>query len=48
MIDTTVGLPVDSILAQYTFFSHVGNALSLWRMTRPADYWKTWEAAHPK
>jgi hypothetical protein len=48
MIDTTVGLPVDSILSQYTFFSHVGNALSLWRMTRPADYWKTWEAAHPE
>lgn len=27
------------ILAKYTFYSHVGNALALWRKTRPAEIW---------
>jgi hypothetical protein len=32
---------------RYTFFSHVGNALALWRKTHPAQFWKQWEAEHP-
>jgi len=28
------------ILSHYTFYSHVGNALALWRKTRPAPFWK--------
>ncbi|MBM4077172.1 MAG: hypothetical protein FJ267_16190, partial [Planctomycetes bacterium] len=32
---------------RYTFFSHVGNALALWRRTHPADFWRTWESSHP-
>jgi len=31
---------------RYTFFSHVGNALALWRKTHPADFWMKWEAEH--
>jgi hypothetical protein len=47
VIKTTVEQSPADILERYTFFSHVGNALALWRKTHPADFWKTWEAAHP-
>ena len=35
------------ILSNYTFYSHVGNALALWRNTRAPAFWKKWEAKHP-
>lgn len=38
---------VSDIQQKYTFYSHVGNALSLWRGTRPADFWREWEQQHP-
>lgn len=47
VIRTTREQSVDDILQRYTFFSHVGNALSLWRKTHPADFWMDWEARHP-
>lgn len=47
IIATTREQTVDDILQRYTFFSHVGNALALWRKTHPADFWKTWQAEHP-
>ncbi|MDA1013279.1 MAG: hypothetical protein O3A00_02375 [Planctomycetota bacterium] len=28
------------MLRQYTFYSHVGNALALWRKTRPEKFWR--------
>lgn len=31
----------------YTFYSHVGNALALWRGTHPAEFWKQWEGRVP-
>jgi hypothetical protein len=43
-IDTTVSRTPEQILEHYTFYSHVGGALSLWRKTRPADFWR----AHDK
>ena len=46
LIKTTKGQTRSEILEKYTFFSHVGNALALWRHTRPADFWKQWEGAH--
>jgi hypothetical protein len=46
-IRTTTAQSRSQILERYTFFSHVGNALSLWRKTHPAEFWKAWEAAHP-
>jgi hypothetical protein len=47
IIKTTVAQTPKEILERYTFFSHVGNALSLWRSQHPAEYWKSWEATHP-
>jgi hypothetical protein len=38
IIKTTIETPDDVIASQYTFFSHVGNALALWRGTRPAAF----------
>lgn len=46
-IRTTVAQKPEEIMASYTFFSHIGGALSLWRRTRPADFWRKWEATHP-
>jgi len=34
----------EQILAHYTFYSHVGNALCLWRKTRPAAFWTSHKA----
>jgi len=48
VIRTTVDQPVDDILARYTFYSHVGNALALWRKTHPADFWSKWVERHPE
>ena len=42
-IDTTVSRTPAQILEHYTFYSHVGGALSLWRKTRAADFWRTHE-----
>jgi len=43
-IDTTVSRTPAQILEHYTFYSHVGGALSLWRKTRAADFWHAHEA----
>jgi hypothetical protein len=42
-IDTAISRTPAQILEHYTFFSHVGGALSLWRKTRPADFWRAHE-----
>ncbi|MFN0199299.1 MAG: hypothetical protein ACKVT0_21325 [Planctomycetaceae bacterium] len=47
VIETTASQSFSDIQGKFTFYSHVGNALSLWRKTRPADFWKKWEATHP-
>lgn len=47
VIRTTKAQTSKEILERYTFFSHVGNALSLWRHQHPATFWRGWEAAHP-
>jgi hypothetical protein len=46
-IKTTIEQTDSDILQRYTFFSHVGNALALWRKTHPAEFSMKWEAAHP-
>jgi hypothetical protein len=48
VIKTTREQSSADILQRYTFFSHVGNALALWRNTHPAEFWKTWRATHPQ
>lgn len=47
VIRTTLEQSESDILERYTFFTHVGNALALWRNTRPSVFWQQWEAAHP-
>ena len=42
-IDTTLSRTPAQILEHYTFYSHVGGALSLWRKTRAADFWRVHE-----
>ena len=47
VIRTTIQQTPSDIGQRYTFFSHVGNAMALWRKTHPADFWMKWEADHP-
>lgn len=35
----------EDLLRQYTFYSHIGNALALWRKTHPAEFWARITAA---
>ena len=37
-------VPQEELMSQYTFYSHIGNALALWRRTRPAAAWETLSA----
>lgn len=47
-IDTAIAQKPDEILGFYTFFSHVGGALALWRNTRASEFWHAWERRHPE
>jgi hypothetical protein len=47
IIKNTTSKTKAEILKSYTFYSHVGNALALWRNTRAPVFWKKWEAEHP-
>lgn len=47
VIKTTKEQTLPEIGQRYTFFSHVGNALALWRQTHPAEFWMKWEESHP-
>ncbi len=47
VIQTTTDQSDSDIAGKYTFFSHVGNALALWRKTHPSDFWMKWESMHP-
>ncbi len=33
--------------ANYTYYSHVANALALWRGTTPEQFWTEWRQLHP-
>ena len=43
----TISMKESEILDNYTFFSHVGNALAMWRKTSPSKFWMEWEKTHP-
>ena len=47
LIDNATNKPDADIYSKYTFYSHVGNALALWRKTHPAAFWRKWTAEHP-
>lgn len=40
--------PQEEIDRNFTFYSHVGKALALWRKTSPAEFWNRWTALHPE
>jgi hypothetical protein len=40
LVQTVRDTSDDELMTQYTFYSHVGNALALWRKTHPADAWR--------
>ena len=41
-VDNTCGTSQDVINANYTYYSHVANALSLWRGTSVPEFWMKW------
>lgn len=47
IIQKTVAMTDAEILDNYTFFSHVGNSLAMWRKTTPSKFWMEWEKTHP-
>jgi hypothetical protein len=47
IIQKTIAMKESEILDNYTFFSHVGNALAMWRKTTPSKFWMEWEKNHP-
>lgn len=48
VIEVTLSQTADDIQQRYTFFSHVGNALALWRKTHPSRFWAEWYAERPE
>ena len=40
IIEQTTSRTAEEIQTQYTFYSHVGSALALWRGTSPARFWQ--------
>ena len=46
-IRNAIETPQSEIDENYTFYSHVGNALALWRKTTPAEFWSKWRETHP-
>ena len=48
LIATTRAQSANEILQRYTFFSHVGNALALWRKTHPSEFWSQHFANRPE
>ncbi|MEZ6061310.1 MAG: hypothetical protein R3C19_13280 [Planctomycetaceae bacterium] len=40
--------PQSEIAGNFTYYSHVGNALALWRKTSAPEFWELWRAGHPE
>ena len=47
IVKTTKEQPQQTILDNYTFFSHIGKAAAMWRKTSPEAFWEAWEKEHP-
>ena len=47
IIQTTKEQKQQTILDNYTFFSHIGKAAAMWRKTSPEVFWEAWEMEHP-
>ncbi len=47
LINNVKDTPQAEIDQNYTFYSHVGKALAMWRKTSPAAFWTKWRPDHP-
>jgi hypothetical protein len=47
LVDNVEKTSQDEIDSNYTFYSHVGKALAMWRHTSPAEFWAQWRTGHP-
>ena len=47
LITNVEATPQDEISTNYTFYSHVGKALAMWRHTLPAAFWTEWRKSNP-
>lgn len=47
LVANVAATPQDEIDANYTFYSHVGKALSMWRQTSPSAFWTEWRKGQP-
>ena len=48
LINNVNETPQSVIDQNYTFYSHVGKALAMWRKTSPAEFWTNWRETHPE
>ncbi len=48
LVKNVAETPQAEIDQSYTFYSHVGKALAMWRKTSPAEFWETWRTDHPE
>ena len=48
IISNTLETPQETIDNNYTYYSHVGSALSLWRKTSAAEFWTRWRQSNPQ
>ncbi|MEO1996376.1 MAG: hypothetical protein ABGZ17_13995 [Planctomycetaceae bacterium] len=46
IIKTTISHSSEEVRDHFTFYSHVGNALAMWRKTSPAAFWSDWRKSH--
>jgi len=46
LVKSTAESSQSEIDQNYTFYSHVGKALAMWRKTSPAAFWEKWRADH--
>jgi hypothetical protein len=48
LVQNTKETPQAEIDKNYTFYSHVGKALAMWRKTSPAEFWEKYRSEHPE
>lgn len=48
LVNNVKETPQSEIDKNYTFYSHVGKALAMWRKTSPAEFWEKYRIEHPE
>lgn len=47
LVNNIAETPQEEIDRNYTFYSHVGKALAMWRRSSPSEFWQQWRESHP-